>query len=187
MKTKFMPNPLRLYIVGWIFFVYLFTQILNFTAANSGNILLSGLYFVEFGVHEASHLAVFFLPAIFVAAAGSIGEIAFTFLILFATIKAKAYFAAVFASLWIMLAMRNVGLYIADARAQAIPLIGPGENVQHDWNYILGQLGWLEYDKLMGNIVIWVGVAIGVLGLQFGLYLIIMKIYLKHKAVSVKA
>lgn len=181
-----MPYPLWLYIVGWLFFLYLFIQILSFSAQNPGNILLSGLYLVEFGVHEVSHLAVFFLPAIFVAAAGSIGEILFTLLVLFATIKGKAYFATVFASLWVMLAFRSVGLYITDARAQVIPLIGPGETVQHDWNFVLGQLGWLQYDTLLGAIVIWVGTIIGLAGLIFGIYLIIVKIYLKRKSASIK-
>jgi len=37
----------------------------------------------------------------------------------------------------------NIARYIADARAQALPLVGGGE---HDWNFILGRLGLLEAD-----------------------------------------
>lgn len=171
-----MSLPLWAYIIGWAVFVYLFVQILSFRAEAASNILLSGLYFIEFGVHEASHLIVAFLPQIFVAAAGSIGEIGFTVLILYATIKGKAYFAAVFAGLWIMLAMSNVGRYMADARSQLLPLIGPGETVQHDWNYIFGQLGWLNADTAIGGTLRGLGIAVGVAALGWGLYLIIMKI-----------
>lgn len=180
-NTKFMPHSLWLYILGWLFFLYLFTQILSFNLENSNNILLSGLYFIEFGVHEASHLIFFFLPAIFVAAAGSVGQLAFTLLILAATLKAKAYFASVFAGLWIMLALHNIGRYMADASAQLIPLIGPGETVQHDWNYIFGQLGWLQYDTAIGGATIFIGTVIGVQSLAFGLILITMKIIRKNK------
>jgi len=170
-----MSLPLWVYIVGWACFLYLFIQILSFRAEDSSNILLSGLYFIEFGVHEASHIIVAFLPQILVAAAGSVGEIGFTVLILYATIKGKAYFAGVFAGLWIMLAMNNVGRYMADARSQLLPLIGPGETVQHDWHYVFGQLGWLNADTAIGGTVRGLGIMIGVVALGWGLYLIIMK------------
>jgi hypothetical protein len=174
-KTS-MSLPLWVYIIGWICFVYLFIQILSFHAEDSHNILLSGLYFIEFGVHEASHLIVAFLPSLWVAAAGSIGEIAFTVLILVATIKGRAYFAAVFAGLWMMLAMNNVGRYMADARSQLLPLIGPGETVQHDWHYVFGQLGWLNADTALGGTVRGIGIAIGVAALVWGVYLIVRKL-----------
>lgn len=171
-----MSLPLWFYVIGWFFFLYLFIQILGFQAENSDNIFLSGLYFIEFGVHEASHLIVFFLPSIFVAAAGSVGEMTFTYLILYATLKAKSYFASVFAGLWVMLAMNSAGRYMADARSQLLPLIGPGEVVKHDWNYVFGQLGWLNADTLIGDSIRGMGDSIGVIALLFGIWLIINKI-----------
>lgn len=175
-SDKVMTWPLWIYIVGWIFFVYLFTQIVGFDVQNIPNILISGMYFVEFGVHEASHIVFAFLPAVFVAAAGSFGEISFTLLLLFATLKAKAYFASIFAALWVMLAMNSVGNYMADARAQSLPLIGPGDTVKHDWNFVFGELGWLNNDMIIGRTVTIIGDIIGVVALLFGVYLIITKI-----------
>lgn len=175
--TKLMTQPLWVYIGCWLFFLYLYIQLLSFSVVNPNNLLLSGLQFIDFGVHEVSHLIVFFLPSILVAAAGSIGEIGFTILILIATLKAKAYFACIFACLWIMLAMHSVGHYMADARAQAIPLVGPGETVKHDWNYVFSQLGWLHYDTAIGGAFSAIGSAIGILALGFGLYLIVKKVY----------
>lgn len=175
-EKTIMSLPLWVYIIGWVFFVYLFIQILSFRAEDSSNILLSGLYFIEFGVHEVSHIVVAFLPQILVALAGSVGEISFTILILYATIKGKAYFAAIFAGLWIMFAMSNVGHYMADARSQLLPLMGPGETVQHDWNYIFGQLGWLNADTAIGGTLRGLGIAVGVVALGWGIYLIITKV-----------
>jgi hypothetical protein len=174
-----LPHPLWLYIVGFIFFVYLFTQILGFHADDAHNILLSGLYLVEFGVHEGSHIVTAWLPPIVTASAGSIGEVLFTVFVLIAAIKGRAYFAAVFAGLWVMFSMHNAGLYMADARAQLIPLIGPSENPIHDWHFVFGQLGWLGNDTLIGGTVVNVGVGIGVLSLVWGLFLIILKIMKK--------
>jgi len=175
-KNNFMLLPLWLYIVGWIFFVYLFTQIIGFKAEDSNNLFINGLYFIGFGIHEASHIVFSFAPPILVAAAGSIGELIFSVLLLFVTLKSKSYFASVFAGLWLMLSMNNVGRYMADARSQLLPLIGPGNSVQHDWNYIFGQFGWLENDLMIGGVVRGIGDVIGLIGLIFGLWLIFMKI-----------
>lgn len=174
--VKFMSRPLWLYIVGWLFFLYLFISMLAFTPQNPNNLILTGMYFIDFGVHEASHLLVFFLPAILVAAAGSLGEMGFTLLLLFAALKAKSYFAAVFTGLWVMLGFMSAGQYMADARAQILPLIGPGEAAQHDWHYVFSQLGWLNIDTLIGGIVSGAGIVIGVMSLLFGLYLIVLKV-----------
>lgn len=179
-----LPLSLWLYITLWIFFVYLYIQILFFSAENSQNILLSGLYFIEFGVHEASHLVFFFLSSILTAAAGSIGEISFTLLIVFAALKARSYFAAIFGCIWVMLAMNSAGRYMADARTQQIPLIGPGETVNHDWYYVFSQLGWLDLDVLIGTTIRSIGDIIGALALVFGLYLIVSKIITDNKGFS---
>lgn len=170
------PLPTWLYIVGWVFFVYLFVQILWFDAGDIRNWLVGGMYFIQFGVHEASHIVTMFLPSFFVAIAGSVGEIVFTALLLFACIKYKSYFAAIFASLWLMLALRSVGRYMADARAQTLPLIGPGESVQHDWHYIFAQLGWLQADVVLGGVVQGLGILIGAGALLFGLACIVWKL-----------
>ncbi|MCX6728960.1 MAG: hypothetical protein NTV39_04320 [Candidatus Saccharibacteria bacterium] len=174
-NKNLLPLPLWIYIIGWLFFAYLFIQILGFKAENSNNLFLSGLYFIDFGVHEASHLVVFFLPPILVASAGSIGEMGFTILILAATLKAKSYYASVFAGIWIMLSMNSAGRYMADARSQLLPLIGPGEYVKHDWNYVFSQTGLLKYDNLIGGTVRGIGDIIGFLALAFGLWLIFAK------------
>jgi hypothetical protein len=175
-QPKLMSLPIWLYVIGWLFFLYLFVSMLSFSAENSNNLILSGMYFIDFGVHEASHMIVFFLPTIFVAAAGSIGEMSFTLLMLFAALKGKSYFAAVFTGLWVMLGFMSAGRYMADARTQSLPLIGPGETVQHDWHYVFSQLNWLNADTFIGGTVQAIGIIIGAGSLVFGLYLIMLKL-----------
>ena len=176
LRKPFLPYPAWLYIAVWVACLWLFIDILSFHAEAATNVVLSGLYFIEFRVHEASHLVFGFLPSIGVAAMGSVGEITFTLLLLFTCFYKKAYFAAVFAGIWVMLAFNSVGRYIADARAQQLPLIGPGETVQHDWHYVLSQLNLLNNDLIIGGAVRTVGDIIGALALAFGIYLIVQKI-----------
>jgi hypothetical protein len=42
----------------------------------------------------------------------------------------------------------NISVYIKDARAQELPLVGGGE---HDWAQLLGQAGWLANDQRIGG------------------------------------
>lgn len=166
-------------ILLWLFFVYLYTQIIQFRHGQDANLFIAALYFVEFGVHEVSHIIVMFLPPILIALAGSAGEIGFTALIAYAGFRTKSYFAGIFGLLWMALAMNSVGRYIADARAQAIPLIGPGDTVQHDWHFILSQLNLLESDVLLGTIIRVSGDIVGAVALIVGL-IVLIKLYINR-------
>ena len=48
----------------------------------------------------------------------------------------------------------NISVYIKDARAQELPLVGGGE---HDWTFLLGQWGWLAQDQAIGGAVYLLG------------------------------
>ena len=160
-------------VFGWVFLLYLYIQILGFYQGDITNPLLGVLYFVLFGVHEAAHIVAVFLPPVVTAAAGSLSEIVFTGLMLLAALKARAFFVASFALLWVMLAFTSAGRYMADAIAQSMPLMGPGQNPQHDWNFVFTQLGWLENSVMIGDVVRIVGYGIGAIGLLLGLVLVV--------------
>jgi len=106
----------------------------------------NGLRFLD-GVnlifHEAGHLIFFFLPGILVAFAGTFVQLAVPIACVAHFLGRGARVAALVALWWVGESLVNVSIYIADARVQVLPLLGNGE---HDWAYILGTLGVLEYD-----------------------------------------
>ncbi len=51
----------------------------------------------------------------------------------------------------------NVSVYIRDARAQELPLVGGGE---HDWALLLSEWGWLDRDQALANAVHFLGVVL---------------------------
>jgi hypothetical protein len=51
--------------------------------------------------------------------------------------------AACIALWWLAQSLGNVATYVADARAQELPLVGGGE---HDWTWLLGEAGLLSHD-----------------------------------------
>ncbi len=58
---------------------------------------------------------------------------------------------------WVGQNFWNIAVYVRDARAQALPLVGSGD---HDWSYLLGRLGVLEYDQVLGRGIHAVGVLV---------------------------
>lgn len=158
-------TPLWAYALLWLFYVYLYVQILSFNQGDIQNMFLGGMYFIQFGIHEASHIVTMLLPPVVTAASGSISEILFTVLITLMCFRRRSYIAAGFGILWMMLAMSSAGRYMADAQTQVMPLIGPGANPQHDWNFVFSELGWLQQCVAIGDGLRIFGYVIGAVGL----------------------
>jgi hypothetical protein len=66
---------------------------------------------------------------------------------------------------WLAQNLWNISVYIRDARAQELPLVGGGE---HDWAYILATLNLLEKDLSLGRAVHLLGVVLFVLSVVWG-------------------
>ena len=60
------------------------------------------------------------------------------------------------AAFWLSQSLLNVARYVADAREQALPLVGGG---LHDWAAILGRWGLLAADKRLAGALTFLGVA----------------------------
>ena len=65
--------------------------------------------------------------------------------------------AATVALWWVAQNLWHISVYVADARAQELPLVGGGE---HDWAYMLGELGWMARDTAIARAVHHTGVAL---------------------------
>lgn len=68
-----------------------------------------------------------------------------------------------FAAIWFFENLFNIARYVADARAQELPLVGGGE---HDWEWILSRQDMLDQDLQIASTlekVGWAGIAVSVL------------------------
>jgi hypothetical protein len=68
---------------------------------------------------------------------------------------------------WVAQSLWNISVYVQDARAQELPLVGGGE---HDWAYMLGRLGWLQRDQNLGHGVWAAGVVLYLASVAWGLF-----------------
>lgn len=118
---------------------------------------------VNLAVHEAGHVVFGPLGDKIGVFGGSLLQVlvpaSFVAYFLF---RQRDNFAASVITAWLGASLGNVALYIGDARAQELPLLG-GENVIHDWWYLL-----IEWDMLAQDVAIarWVRLASA---LAFGL------------------
>jgi hypothetical protein len=105
---------------------------------------------VDLAIHEAGHI-------VFGPFGEFVGYLGGTLLQLLFPAAFVWYFwrqgdrhAATVAAWWVAQNCWNVSVYVKDARAQELPLVGGGE---HDWTYLLEQLGLLEQDQAVGTAV----------------------------------
>jgi hypothetical protein len=118
-----------------------------------------GLVFLP--VHEGGHLIFSWFGQFISVAGGTFTQLAVPFLL-------AAYFAfqrkAMGAALCLFFFFQQflpIATYMADARTMELPLVSVGSgDVIHDWNYLFGHLGLLDYDtRIAGTmrIVGWIG------------------------------
>jgi len=53
----------------------------------------------------------------------------------------------------------DVAIYMADAKKAALPLLG-GDPTGHDWNYLPGQLGLINWAQWIGRLTFGLGILI---------------------------
>jgi len=110
---------------------------------------------LNLGFHEMGH-AFFsaFGNRMLYTAGGTIFEIVIPVVAgLYLLLKQRDPFGAAICLFWLGTALVGIGLYAADARAQALPLVspfGPVDVDSHDWTVMLMKWGKLSKDQQIG-------------------------------------
>ncbi len=147
LEEAWTPFP-RALLAVWLAFFSLFLYQL---ARGSGILLLMDGVFVP--IHEGGHLLFRFFGTTIAVAGG-------TFLQLFVPSALAVYFlfqrqaqGVAFCLFFFFEQFLPIATYMADARAQELPLltVGDAEYVIHDWNYLFSRFGVLRYDTTIAN------------------------------------
>jgi hypothetical protein len=127
----------------WVAFYALFLY--QATRGRGLPLLMDGVFVP---IHEGGHV-IFHIFGEFMGIAGG------TLMQLLAPFLLAAYFSfrrqpqgVAFCMFFLFEQFLPIATYMADARAQDLPLLslGSGEDVIHDWNYLFGHLGVLAHD-----------------------------------------
>ncbi|MCX7805319.1 MAG: hypothetical protein N3A38_09035 [Planctomycetota bacterium] len=111
---------------------------------------------LNLAIHEAGHLLFRFDGEFLCVAGGTLLQLAAPAASAAMFIRQRDYFAVAACSGWLSTNLYDVGVYMADARAQALDLVTVGDPqgpIRHDWNYMLGALGLIEHDRSLGWLV----------------------------------
>ncbi len=107
-------------------------------------------------IHEAGHVIfrIFNNEPIMVAG-GSITQLAGPIALGVSFLHQRDYYAIGVAGSWLSYSMYGMAAYMADARAQVLPLVslGGGGDVIHDWNYLFSLWGVLPLDTTIAQVV----------------------------------
>lgn len=140
----------KIALIAWLLFYAIF---LIYAARAEGPGLFIDMVFLP--IHEGGHLLFGFSGSQTLAVAGG------TLLQLFVPLAIAVYFAfqrqatgAAFAAFFFFENFLNVGTYMADARAQELPLVtvgGDGGEGIHDWGYLFAKFGLINSDMTIGH------------------------------------
>lgn len=121
--------------------------------------------FISFHVHEGGHVYWSLLGSEWLTVFG--GTASETLLPMLAgalMVRSKDWFGVAFCAMWLASTLAGVSIYMADARALDLPLASvtpdAGEAsadddpfAGHDWRYLLGHAGLLQYDTRLAAVV----------------------------------
>jgi hypothetical protein len=120
---------------------------------------------LDLAIHETGHLVFVFGGEFLTLLGGTLFQLIVPIAFVVALWRRGDHHGATVPLWWVGQNCWNISVYVQDARAQELPLVGGGE---HDWANILGQLGWLEHDQSLGRAVWLAGVVLYVVSIVLG-------------------
>ena len=114
---------------------------------------------IDLVIHEAGHFFFSLFGKFIYTLGGTLMQIIFPSIIAGYFFRNNYRTGVQFGLLWLGQNFINISVYAADAQARKLPLLG-GNKVYHDWHYLLGEVGILEYDYLVGYIFFGISIAI---------------------------
>ena len=120
--------------VGWIVFAYEYH-------------FIDG---VNLAFHEAGHLFFSFLGQTLHVLGGTIGQLFFPAACCGHFLMRRQSLEAAVCCIWFAESLMYTARYLADAQAQALPLVG---GHIHDWNWLLSRAGLLAHCEAIGTLL----------------------------------
>lgn len=143
---------------------------------DAGYLYGSFMHLVHIPFHEAGHVLLSPFGRFVSVLGGSLFQVAIPVVCAVAMlVKTSDPFGASVCAWWAGQSFMDLAPYIADARALRLVLLGgkTGAEVEgHDWEYLLGTLGWLHRDTALGRGSFAVGGVVMAAALAWGAFVV---------------
>ena len=128
---------------------------------------------ITFGIHELGHVVFQFLGEFIGVAGGSLAQLLAPAAAGLVLLRQRDYFGVAVAGAWLSFSLSELSIYIADARAQQLDLLGLTSDPLHDWHYLLSKMGLLKFDGSLAFATRGLGFAILVGSAALGVWLLV--------------
>jgi len=126
---------------------------------------------ITLGIHELGHLLLGFAGTFLGVAGGSLAQIAAPAVAAWLLARQGDYFGVAVGGAWEAFSLWNLATYVGDARARDLPLVGLSPDPVHDWNYLLGKLGILSWDRGLAALTRLLAFSVWAASIAFGAWL----------------
>ena len=137
-------------VLGW----QILQRELDFNATSGALRFIHGIDLV---IHEAGHTFALILPRFFYILGGSALQVLLPAVCALTFLHQRQIASFAVALFWTGESITDVAIYMADAKRQALPLLG-GDGTVHDWNYLLGQLHLLGWAQSLARLTFGMGI-----------------------------
>jgi hypothetical protein len=120
---------------------------------------------VNLPIHETGHIVFSPFGEFVTALGGTLFQLIVPAVFVGYFLRRRDRFAASVALWWVAENLWNIAVYVADAQAQELPLVGGGE---HDWAFILAELDVLQQDARIAAMVRFAGTVLFVIAIVWG-------------------
>jgi hypothetical protein len=137
-------------LIGWVGFYALF--LLHALTNKTGFLIIDTVNLI---VHEAGHLLFYWLGATPGLWGGTVNELLVPAAIACYFLFHRQVTGVAFGAFFFFENFLYISVYMADARAQTLPLVtvGNADVGEHDWFQILSSLGLLQHDTAIASVV----------------------------------
>lgn len=123
-------------------------------------------------IHEGGHGIFSLFGGFIYTLGGTLMQITLPLIFIYYFLSHRKKAGVQISLVWLGQNLMNISVYAADAQERNLPLLG-GNKVYHDWHYLLGKMGLLEYDN---------NIAIGfcLIGIVFFIIALLIPLFMKE-------
>jgi len=147
-----------------------------FTSMEKSFTVMPFMHLVNLPFHEAGHIIFMPFGRFMMFLGGTLAQLLMPIICMSALLMTSRNTFGASASLWWLgQNFMDIAPYINDSRALKLILIGgvTGREVEgHDWENILGILGWKQYDHVIANISYTIGIILMIISFIWGGYML---------------
>ena len=161
----------RMWIPRAILLLYLVYADFRFLRDPLSSTMFSG---ITFAFHEMGHVIFNFAGHFIGSLMGSGMQVLIPIVVVIIFLRQPDYFGAAVGAFWLSFSLFELANYVADARAMDLPLVGFTDDPEHDWHYLLGTLGLLNFDTTLAFLIRVAATLTGLAALAFAVWLLLV-------------